>query len=67
MANGEKRITLLVQDDLYERLNELVPHGFRKHLLIGLIHTALDAIENNGGMMVGALIAREFKLVRTDK
>ena len=66
MAEGEKRITLLVSEELYERLNASVPHGYRKHLLAAVIDTVLKAIEDDGEMLIGALMARQFKLVRDD-
>lgn len=61
-----KRITLQVEDDLHDRLNQVVQHGFRRHLMENLIVTALDAIERDGPMMLGALIGGQYKLVKLE-
>lgn len=58
-----KRITVQVEPELYTRLNRVVQHGFRRHLMAGLIKLALDAIEERGEVMIGALVAGKFKLV----
>jgi len=60
------RITLLVDEELSTRLNKTVPHGFRKHIMVSLITTVLDAIDADGEMMMGALMAGQYKLVRID-
>lgn len=62
----EKRITLLVDAELHERLNNLVPHGFRKHLVGALIKLVLDAVETDGNIVIGAVMDGQFKLVRSD-
>lgn len=63
---SEKRITLLVPEDLADRLAEHVPHGFRKHLLASMIKLVLDAIEEDGEMVIGAIMSNNFKLVRSE-
>lgn len=59
------RITLPIEDALFERLKKAVPHGFRQHLMGALIELAVDAIERDGEMMTAALITKEYKLVPT--
>lgn len=62
--NGLKRITIQVEPELFADLERLVKHGFRRHLLEKLIRLALTSIEEEGDIMLGALIAGEYKLVR---
>lgn len=62
----EKRITLLVDAEMHDRITELIPRGFRKHLISALIELVMDAIERDGEIVIGAIMAREFKLVRAD-
>lgn len=57
-----KRITVQVDDKTFERVQTL-RHGFRGHLVAGLITLALDAIERDGDLMLGALISGKYKLV----
>jgi hypothetical protein len=62
MRDDIKRITIQVDPALYSRI-QAVRHGFRGHLMAGLIKVALDAIEKDGDIMLGALIAGKYKLV----
>lgn len=59
-----KRISLDIEDELYQDLRAYVPHGFRRHLLAVIIRLAVDAVKDNGQVMIGALMAGEFKLVK---
>jgi hypothetical protein len=52
-----------VDPDIADRLNNEIRHGFRGHLMGGLLKLALDAIEKDGDIMLGALIAGKYKLV----
>lgn len=58
-----KRITLLVEDELFERLNAGVPHGFRRHLLSAVLKMIMAAISKHGDAVTGAIVAGKFKLV----
>ena len=62
-----KRITLILEDSLYEDLSSRVPHGYRRHIMAKLIRLALDAIQRDGDIMIGALMSGEYKLVRDEK
>lgn len=66
MPEDLKRITIQIKPDLYERLHTVIPHGYRRHLLAGLIGTALDSIEQRGEVMIGAIMAGKYKLVWDD-
>lgn len=60
--NKMKRITVQVDDELFERVQG-VRHGFRGHLMAGLIRVALDAIDREGDIMIGALMSGQYRLV----
>lgn len=61
-----KRVSIPIEDDLFDALTEHVPHGFRRHLINRLLKLAVNAVKNDGQIMLGALIAGEYKLVRHD-
>lgn len=63
MEENLKRVTIQVQPETYERLNRLVRHGFRRHLMEKLVVLVLDAIEKDGEIVVGALMEGSYKLV----
>ncbi len=63
----DKKITLLVDEALADRLNSLVPHGFRRHLMASMLKLVLDAIETDGEIVIGAIMSNGFKLVRAEK
>lgn len=60
------RITLEIDDDLNEKLQRVVQRGFRRHVLGGVLRLALNAIEKDGDIMIGALMAGYYKLVRDE-
>jgi hypothetical protein len=66
MTEKLKRITIQIKPEQYERLHNTVEHGFRRHVLSSLIDLALDAIEANGDVMIGALMTGKYKLVWDD-
>lgn len=62
-----KRVTVQVEAELFNDLNRVVRHGFRGHLIERLLRMVVDSIERDGDIMLGALIAGEFKLVREER
>jgi hypothetical protein len=61
-----KRISIQVTDETNERFTANIPHGYRRHLLEKIIVIVLDSIEEHGPIMIGAIMADEYKIVRTD-
>lgn len=61
-----KRITVLVDDELFDRMNAAVPHGFRRHVVCSVLRLVVDAIEADGNIMVGAIMSDQYKLVRDE-
>lgn len=58
-----KRITVLVDEDMFIRLNTEIRHGFRGPLIAGVLKMVLNGIKDEGDAMIGALIAGKYKLV----
>ena len=58
------RTTLIMEAQLKERLDRVVPHGWRKHVLGTVIELVVTAIEAEGDAIMGALVAKQYKLVR---
>ncbi len=67
MAENLKRITIQVDEKLFNDLNRVVRHGFRRHLIEKLLQLAIESIEDKGDIMIGALISGEYKLVRDEQ
>lgn len=62
-----KRITIQLDPALFEDLRRVVEHGYRRHILAALIRMAVNAIESEGDMMIGALMSGKFKVVRDEE
>lgn len=58
-----KRINLQIDPETYKRIQVTVQHGSLSHLMSGLIKLALDSIDREGDIMLGALISGQYKLV----
>lgn len=59
-----KRITLQVDDELFEALDTKVPHGFRNHLLEAVLKLIIGAMQGaSAKAVIGAIVAGRFKLV----
>lgn len=56
------KITIPIPVDLHDKLNRLVPWGMRKHLVNAVLDMVLDAIAKDGDIVMGAIMARTFKL-----
>lgn len=57
-----RKITFEVPEDTYQRLVERVPWGNRKHLLVPIIDVILRAVETDGPIVIGAVMAGSFRL-----
>lgn len=62
-----KRITIQLDPVLFDDLNRVIKHGFRRHVLASLIKMAVKAIEADGEMMIGALMSGQFQVVRDEQ
>jgi hypothetical protein len=59
----DKRITLLIDAGLAERLSQHVPFGFRRHVLNAILELLADALDEHGKDVLAALVGGKFKLV----
>lgn len=66
MAVKIRRITLRVDEELYQRVQGL-QHGFRGHMVNGLLKLVLDAIDRDGDIIIGAIMSGRYKLVRNEE
>lgn len=60
------RMTVIISQDLYDRLVAAVPHGYRQHVLNPVIELVVNAIEDHGPIVIGHLMSGQFKLVRDE-
>ena len=57
------QMTVRIDSDLHARMEKCVPHGFRRHVVGSVLATVVEAIERDGPIMIGALMAGEYKLL----
>jgi hypothetical protein len=60
---AKKRITVMVDESIYDRLQGEIRYGFRGPIIEGVLTLVLNAVKKDGEMMVGALIAGQYKLI----
>jgi hypothetical protein len=60
------KVNVRVPRDLHDELNVIVPWGLRRHLVEAVLKLVLDAIRSDGPMVIGAILAGKFKLVKVD-
>lgn len=61
------KVNVRVPRDLHEDLIATVPWGLRRHLVEAVLKLVLDAIRSDGQMIIGAILAGKFKLVKSDE
>lgn len=59
------KINVRVSRDLHSDLVNNVEWGLRRHLIECVLRLVVDAIKSEGKIMTGAILAGEFKLVRS--
>ena len=57
------RTTFVIDDELYDRMRATIPHGFRRWVITAVLETVIDAIEREGELMIGAIMAGNYKIV----
>jgi hypothetical protein len=62
-----KHITFLIDDDLSERAEKLIPRGLKSPVLRTLLIKSLDAAEKHGTLVFGAILDGAFHLEVEDK
>jgi hypothetical protein len=65
--HGLTKVNVRVPRDLHDDLNANVPWGLRRHLLEAVIKLVVDAIRSGGPLVIGAILAGRFSLVRNDQ
>jgi hypothetical protein len=61
------KVNVRVHPDLHTDLNRLVPWGMRRHLIEAVLKLIVDSIRTDGIVMIGAILAGRFSLVRNDQ
>ena len=57
-----RRVATELDDDLYKRINDLVPWGARAEMIRVVFELIADAIEKEGSPMLGAILSGELAL-----
>lgn len=57
-----KKITLMVDDDLFEDVNKHIPWGFRKHVMSTLLRMAVEIAKKDGQIGLAAVMDDSFSL-----
>lgn len=64
---SKHRLHVLIEPELYQDFTKEIPWGLRASLTAIVIQLIVTAVKADGRMMIGALLAGEYKLVRADK
>lgn len=62
MPDDKRRISFHVDDKFYERTSK-IPWGIRAAVLRQLLEKTMDAAEQKGNMIYGAVIGGDFKIL----
>jgi len=64
--NDPVRASMRISRETHERLETLIPWGMRRDVLEVVLQLVLDAIEEDGMVVAGAILDGKFKLVRVE-
>lgn len=59
---ADRRISVPIPQELYEKFHRVIPWGFRKHLMKSVVEIVLEAVERDGNIVMGAVMAGRFRL-----
>lgn len=57
-----RKLTVLVDDDLFEDVNKYVPWGLRRHVVSTLLRMAVDVAKKEGQVGLAAVMENSFSL-----
>lgn len=63
----KKRLHIIIPDTLFEEFRETIQWGLRQHLVAAVLKLIIEAVKEDGMMVVGAILSGEYKLVRMEK
>lgn len=63
----KKRLSVLITEDLFEDFRTTIDWGLRQYLFAAILRLIIDAVKQDGMMVVGAILSGEYKLVRVEK
>lgn len=67
MTKKPHRLHIVVSDELFDELRDTIQWGLRQHLVAAVLKLLIDAVKQDGMMVVGAILSGEYKLVRAEK
>lgn len=59
---GVKHVNVQLPEALHREVMEVIPWGLRGHLYQSILRLILDAIREDGQIVLGAVLAGEYKL-----
>lgn len=59
----ETKMTVKIPKELHDRLFRAIPWGLRRHLISSVLETVVTAIEKEGEIVMGAVMAGSYRLV----
>lgn len=57
-----RKLTVEIPEATYQNLLARIPWGARKHLLVPILDVILKAVETDGPIVIGAVMAGTFRL-----
>lgn len=63
----KKRLSINISDELFEEFRITIQWGLRQYLFAAILRLIIDAVKQDGMMVVGAILSGEYKLIRAEK
>lgn len=63
----KKRLSVLISDKLFDEYRETIDWGLRQYLFSAVLQLIIDAVKQDGMLVVGAILSGEYKLMRAEK
>lgn len=62
-----KRIHITVNPELWDDFRGTIQWGLRQYLIGAVLKLIIDAVKQDGMLVVGAILAGEYKLVKSER
>lgn len=63
----KKRLSVLIAEDLFDEYRKNIDWGLRQYLFSAILRLIIDAVKQDGMLVVGAILSGDYKLARVEK
>lgn len=64
---NKKRLSVIIPELLFNDFRDTIDWGLRQYLFAAVLKLIIQAVKQDGMLVVGAILAGEYKLVRAEK